>query len=60
MGSSTDRPSSQREGVAGFGRALHNRWAFVSLATLLYWFAAHTLRPLVALRLDELWPAILR
>jgi MFS family permease len=35
-------------------RALHNRWAFVSLATLLYWFAAHTLRPLVTLRLDEL------
>jgi MFS family permease len=38
----------------GFWRALHHRWAFASLATLLYWFAAHTLRPLVALRLDEL------
>lgn len=46
--------TSEREGMVGFWRALHDRWAFVSLATLLYWFAAHSLRPLVTLRLDEL------
>ncbi|MGH2819840.1 MAG: MFS transporter [Actinomycetota bacterium] len=46
--------ASPREGIVGFWRALHYRWAFVSLATLLYWFAAHTLRPLVTLRLDDL------
>lgn len=34
--------------------ALRHRWALVSLATLFYWFAAHSLRPLVTLRLDEL------
>lgn len=34
--------------------ALRSRWALVSLATLLYWLAAHSLRPLVTLRLDEL------
>lgn len=34
--------------------ALRHRWAFASAATFLYWFAAHELRPLVTLRLDDL------
>lgn len=38
----------------GFVEGLRTRWALVSLSVLLYWFAAHSLRPLVTLRLDEL------
>jgi MFS family permease len=34
--------------------ALGNRWTFASVATLLYWLTAHSLRPLVTIRLDEL------
>jgi MFS family permease len=34
--------------------AARSRWAFASLAVLLYWLAAHSLRPLVTIRLDEL------
>lgn len=33
---------------------LRSRWALVSLATFLYWFSAHSLRPLISLRLDFL------
>lgn len=33
---------------------MRSRWVFVSLSTLLYWCAAHALRPYVALRLDDL------
>ena len=36
----------------GVGR--RSRWAIASLAVLLYWLAAHSLRPLVTIRLDEL------
>ncbi|MGH3664808.1 MAG: MFS transporter, partial [Egibacteraceae bacterium] len=43
-----------RRDAAGLLAALRSRWALASAATLLYWFAAHSLRPLVTLRLDEL------
>lgn len=35
-------------------KAVRDRWAFASLATLLYWVAHQALRPFVALRLDQL------
>lgn len=38
--------------------ALRSRWALVSLATLLYWLASHALRPMVAVRLDELGASV--
>ena len=38
--------------------ALRSRWALVSLATLLYWLASHALRPMVAVRLDELGSSV--
>jgi MFS family permease len=40
--------------LAPWASALRSRWAFASLAVLLYWLAAHALRPLVTIRLDEL------
>jgi MFS family permease len=40
--------------LAPWVSALRSRWAFASLAVLLYWLAAHSLRPLVTIRLDEL------
>jgi MFS family permease len=40
--------------LAPWVSAVRSRWAFASLAVLLYWLAAHSLRPLVTIRLDEL------
>jgi MFS family permease len=40
--------------LAPWRSAIASRWALASLATLLYWLAAHSLRPLVTIRLDEL------
>ena len=42
------------EWLAPWVSAVRSRWAFASLAVLLYWLAAHSLRPLVTIRLDEL------
>ena len=48
-------PSGDRTtDVVGLWTGLRSRWALVSLATFLYWLAAHSLRPLITLRLDDL------
>ncbi|MBA3621058.1 MAG: MFS transporter [Euzebyales bacterium] len=47
-------PASAEGDSTGVLAGLRSRWALAAAATLLYWFAAHSLRPLVTLRLDEL------
>ena|GEM_PF-4618865 len=44
----------QASEVVGLWVGLRSRWALVSLATFLFWFAAHSLRPYITLRLDAL------
>lgn len=38
----------------GWGAALRSRWTFLALGSLCYWTATQSLRPMVALRLEEL------
>lgn len=44
----------QEQARWGTFKALRDRWALVSAATLLYWIANQALRPFVPLRLEEL------
>jgi MFS family permease len=44
-------PTSPR---VGYRRVIRDRWMLVAFATFAYWFAAHGLRPLLPLHLDEL------
>lgn len=53
-GDDTQPAEAPVEAPVGLLAGLRTRWALVSLSTLLYWSAAHSLRPLVTLRLDEL------
>jgi MFS family permease len=48
------RPNDRGEVPVSIWTGLRDRWALASLAALLYWLAAHSLRPLVPLRLDQL------
>lgn len=45
---------NRRDGGSGPLRGLGDRWALVSLATLVFWAASQALRPMLVLRLDEL------